>query len=74
MLMSGERMLRYTFAAGLTALSILTLISPVMTEAQSPAPPVPPEWQTHAEKTDYRETPRYDETVAYARRLAAASD
>ncbi|MDQ3685797.1 MAG: M14 family metallopeptidase [Acidobacteriota bacterium] len=66
-------MLRYTFAAGLTALSILILISPVMTEAQSPAPPVPPEWQTHAEKTDYRETPRYDETVAYARRLAAAS-
>lgn len=36
--------------------------------------PVPAEWRTHAEKTDYRETPNYDETVAYARRLAAASE
>jgi murein tripeptide amidase MpaA len=34
---------------------------------------VTPEWKTHAEKTDYRETPRYDETMAYSRRLAAAS-
>jgi murein tripeptide amidase MpaA len=33
----------------------------------------PPEWRTHAEKTDYRETPRYDETVAYSRKLDAAS-
>ena len=41
--------------------------------AQSSPVPVPPEWQTHAEKTDYRETPRYDETMAYCRRLAAAS-
>ena len=35
--------------------------------------PVPPEWRTHAELTDYRETPSYDDTVAYARRLAHAS-
>ncbi len=41
--------------------------------AQSTTPTAPPEWQTHAEKTDYRETPRYDETVAYSQRLAAAS-
>lgn len=34
---------------------------------------IPLAWQTHAEKTNYRETPRYRETVAYARRLAAAS-
>ncbi|HKO61774.1 MAG TPA: hypothetical protein VJV03_11485, partial [Pyrinomonadaceae bacterium] len=34
---------------------------------------VPPEWQTHAEKTDYRETPSYDDTIAYARRLDQAS-
>ncbi|HEX8141862.1 MAG TPA: M14 family metallopeptidase [Pyrinomonadaceae bacterium] len=33
----------------------------------------PPEWQTWAEKTDYRETPRYEETIAYSRRLDAAS-
>lgn len=66
-------MLRYNFAAGLNLLLILTFFSPAMTNAQSPAPPVPPEWQTHAEKTDYRETARYAETVAYARRLDAAS-
>jgi hypothetical protein len=34
---------------------------------------IPPEWRTHAELTDYRETPTYDDTVAYARRLAHAS-
>ena len=34
---------------------------------------IPPEWLTHAEKTDYRETPRYDATIEYAKRLAAAS-
>ena len=36
-------------------------------------PTVPPEWRTHAELTDYRETPSYDDTVAFARRLAHAS-
>ncbi|HEY0378702.1 MAG TPA: M14 family metallopeptidase [Pyrinomonadaceae bacterium] len=41
--------------------------------AQSTTPAAPPEWQTRAEKTDYRETPRYDETVAFARRLDDAS-
>src|ERR1043166_3854231 len=34
---------------------------------------VPPEWRTHAESTDYRETPNYDDTIAFARRLAHAS-
>lgn len=34
---------------------------------------MPLEWQTDAEKTNYRETPRYDQTVAYARRLDDAS-
>lgn len=41
--------------------------------AQSVSPPAPPEWQTHTEKTDYRETPRYEETIAYSKKLAAAS-
>ena len=31
------------------------------------------DWRTPAERSDYRETPRYDETIAYARRLAAAA-
>jgi Zinc carboxypeptidase len=35
--------------------------------------PIPPEWRTHAESTDYRETPNYDDTIAFARRLAHAS-
>jgi murein tripeptide amidase MpaA len=34
---------------------------------------IPPEWLTHAEKTDYRETPRYDATIEYSKRLAEAS-
>jgi murein tripeptide amidase MpaA len=62
-------------AASLLALlilaSLLNLNEKIM--AQNTEPPVAPEWQTRAEKTDYKETPRYDETVAYARKLAAAS-
>ncbi|HEX8843505.1 MAG TPA: M14 family metallopeptidase [Pyrinomonadaceae bacterium] len=57
-------------ALGLFLLS-LTFNQTIM--AQSTPPPVPAEWQTLAEKTDYRETPRYDETVAYSKRLADAS-
>ncbi len=32
------------------------------------------DWRTTAEITGYRETPRYEETVAYCQRLAAASE
>ncbi|HMC82429.1 MAG TPA: M14 family metallopeptidase [Candidatus Polarisedimenticolia bacterium] len=31
------------------------------------------DWRTPAERSEYRTTPRYDETMAYLRRLAAAS-
>ncbi|MER3426537.1 MAG: peptidase M14 [Pyrinomonas sp.] len=41
---------------------------------QSESPAVPRDWQTHAERTAYRETPRYAETVAFSRRLDQASD
>ena len=41
--------------------------------AQSASPPVPPEWRTWTEKTDYRETPRYEETIAYCKKLARSS-
>lgn len=34
---------------------------------------VPPEWRTHAEITNYDETPNYADTISYARRLADAS-
>ena len=36
-------------------------------------PQIPLEWQTHAEQTNYRETPRYQPTIEYAQRLAEAS-
>jgi murein tripeptide amidase MpaA len=37
-------------------------------------PPEPPlEWQTHAERTNYHETPNYSETIAFAKKLAAGS-
>ena len=41
--------------------------------SQNQTPSVPSEWLTHAERTDYRETPRYAETVQYAKRLDQAS-
>jgi murein tripeptide amidase MpaA len=40
---------------------------------QSSRPPIPAAWQTRAEQTDYRETARYSDTIAYAQRLASAS-
>jgi len=44
------------------------------THAQSESKNVPKNWQTFAEQTDYRKTPRYDETVAYSQKLDRASD
>jgi hypothetical protein len=35
--------------------------------------PAPSDWQTPAEKSGYAKTPRYDETMAYLRRVAAAA-
>ena len=63
------------FGFGVLACLLLgcVVLSEQNTKAQTPSPPVPAEWLTHAEKTDYRETPTFDETVAYARRLTAAS-
>src|SRR3954468_19919134 len=60
-----------------TLLGALLLIvlanSSQTTMAQNTQPTVPADWQTRAEKTDYRETPRYDETIAYSQRLAGSS-
>ncbi len=42
--------------------------------AQSESKNVPKNWQTFAEQTDYRKTPRYAETIAYAQKLDKASD
>src|SRR5215210_4704093 len=60
-----------------SSLSLLLLIivhastANIMSQNQSPA--VPAEWLTHAEKTDYRETPRYAQTIEYSKRLDQAS-
>jgi len=44
------------------------------TPAQSESKNVPKDWQTFAEQTDYRKTPRYAETIAYSQKLDKASD
>ncbi len=41
--------------------------------SQNQNPHITGEWLTPAELTDYRETPRYDATIAYCQRLADAS-
>jgi len=51
----------------------LLLLFQAQTMSQHQHTRVPVDWLTHAEKTDYRETPRYEETVAYAKRLDQAS-
>jgi len=54
--------MRYELAIALLSMSILAS----QTNAAD-------DWRTRAERTGYRETSRYDETVAYCRRLDAAS-
>jgi murein tripeptide amidase MpaA len=63
------------YVAKLLGALLLTVLTNSLqtTMAQNKQPTVPTEWQTLAERTDYRETPRYDETVAYSRKLADAS-
>ncbi|MEP6568671.1 MAG: M14 family metallopeptidase [Acidobacteriota bacterium] len=51
----------------------LLLVFHTNTMSQHQKPPVLGEWQTDAEKTGYRETPRYAETVEYSKRLDRAS-
>ena len=49
------------------------LLIAVSVSARAQSSPVPGDWRTPTEKTDYRTTPRYDETMAYVRRIAAAA-
>ncbi len=39
----------------------------------SAAPPIADEWLTLAERSEFKKTPRYDETMAYCRKLAEKS-
>ena len=62
------------FRCSLLVFAVLALLAVSNTvRAQSNPRPVPPEWITYAEKTGYRETPRYQETVDYAKKLADGS-
>ena len=58
---------------GLAHLFMVLLVCCSAIYGQSDAGNVPAGWQTVAEMTDYKKTSTYDETVAYARKLAAAS-
>lgn len=49
------------------------LCSLAAAQKAKPAAPATAEWRTPAEISDYRTTPRYDETMAYVRRVAAAA-
>ncbi len=51
----------------------LLILFHTVTMSQHPDATIPAEWLTHAEKTDYRETPRYAETIEYSKRLDRAS-
>ena len=70
--------MKYTnFACLLLRSAFVCLISSfciaISVNAQSDAGTIPPEWQTRAEASDYKQTWRYDETVAYAKKLDLAS-
>lgn len=65
-----------------TRLGLLLSIGAVLTAPGKGAPPsklanpsgdVPAEWLTPTEASDFRKTPRYADTIAYAKRLADAS-
>ncbi len=61
-------------ATSIVVFSILIFLVAMKTPAQSESNNVPQDWLTFAEQTDYRKTPRYAETVAYAQKLDEASD
>ncbi len=51
---------------------VLTLLSNIAF-SQSEAGTIPPGWQTKAESTNYKQTWRYDETIAFAKKLDLSS-
>ncbi len=55
-------------------ISLSVVVALVSADLPSPSRDVPAEWITLAEESDYRQTPRYDETIAFCKRLANESD
>ncbi|MGH9649918.1 MAG: M14 family metallopeptidase, partial [Terriglobales bacterium] len=56
-----------------TFLMLLLLCSLATAQKAKSAPQANADWRTPAEISDYRTTPRYDETMAYVRRVAAGA-
>ena len=65
--------MKYRNIRTILILAILTGLFAAPVAAQSESANVPPDWRTTAEATDYRKTSTYDGTIAYAKRLVAAS-
>ncbi|MBX3300488.1 MAG: M14 family metallopeptidase [Acidobacteria bacterium] len=55
------------------AASAALIFLAISVKAQSDHGTIPAEWQTAAERSAYARTSRYDETIAFAKKLAAAS-
>lgn len=68
-------MIRCCTVANVTVLLLLVVgcAAPAARCAGTNPDMLPDEWRTHAERTNYAETGRYDEIVDFCRRLAAAS-
>ena len=54
-------------------LAFLAIVFQLTANSQTESISVPAEWRTSSEETDYRETPRYAETIAFGKKLDAAS-
>lgn len=63
-----RRSLRLSLPAILLLLAVVAVRHPA--EAREPLPPISEEWLTVAERTDFRATSSYDETLALLHRLA----
>ena len=72
--MSIRKFLDIKIPAMLISIICLIFSNSMKINAQSESANVPKDWQTSAEQTDYQKTPRYAETIDYARKLDKASD
>jgi Zinc carboxypeptidase len=73
MIFMRRRNYRLRLLAMVTAMFALAFTITGCVMAQSDMGKVPLEWQTTAEKTDYKRTSTYDEAVAYSKKLARTS-
>lgn len=55
-------------------ISTFILVLNAISLSQSESKNVMDKWQTYAEKSDYKKTPRYEETISFSKDLDAASD